>query len=1082
MERCEQTDSKDKLLKILEEAIKLNRSFNEEILIVALDGKEKWVRLSGQADPSKENRFFGSMIDITESKKYEIELQKEKAKYKHIYENNPQPILIWDLDTFEILDVNQATLDQYGYSYEEMTSMKIKEMRPPEDIHLIIDIPKDVKNIEAANGKVFRHLKKNGEQILVEVNGRPIAFEGKRANIVLLKNVTQQIEDEAKLLYVQNNLKQASELANFGSWDYNVLENTLFWSDMVHKIHEVPEGFIPDVESGINFYKEGYHREKIAKLLEDLGQKPDKFDVELKIITYKGRERWVRVLGQSDFVQGKLIRIHGAFFDIHDRKLTQEKLREKEALLSSLTNNIPGLVLRYQLFPNNTDKIHFISQGVEKIFEVDVESVLNNPGMMWEKIHPEDLEIFTKSVFESGQNLSFWNQEWRIIQSNGKILWLEGLGKPEKEQDGSIIWNTLILDITERKANEEQLRLLESVVTNTRDSILITEAHPIDKPGPTIIYANNAFTEMTGYSLEEVKGKTPRILQGPKTDKAILSQLKEKLNRWESAEVEIINYRKNGETYWANFTVVPISNENGYFTHWISVQRDITAQKLAEQALVEAKESAITANKAKSSFLANMSHEIRTPLNGIIGFTDLLQETPLNEEQKEYMQAVNNSAKSLFGLINDILDFSKIEAGKMVLNIEEMDLPLLLNELVSTFKLEAIKKGISLDLIIDTNIPRNLRADQIRIRQILVNLLSNAIKFTNEGSVKLQAALLEESATSVRLAFSVIDTGIGIEEGKQEKIFYEFEQEDASITRKFGGTGLGLAITQRLLKLMDSEIKLKSKPKHGSNFHFEIEIEKSEFQTIIKTLPMESEKSVSMGNYKILIAEDIEINALLVERLMRKLLPNCQIETAKNGVEAIEKYKNFSPDLIFMDLQMPEMSGFEASHCMRNELQAKIPIIALSAGTTTQERKKCKEAGMNEFLSKPLMKDDLIKCLKKHLKEREPIAPNPENIKQQIIKKLGSDEKLAHEVFLLAKESLSIMLKDAYAHVDKKNWMLLKKTIHKMKGTTLTLGLIQAGEICKEIEQIQEQKNNKSIRARLDRLAELIDDFEKFDW
>ena len=394
----------------------------------------------------------------------------------------------------------------------------------------------------------------------------------------------------------------------------------------------------------------------------------------------------------------------------------------------------------------------------------------------------------------------------------------------------------------------------------------------------------------------------------------------------------------------------------------------IVSQKITEKKLRYSESLAKSANQAKSQFLANMSHELRTPLNGIIGFSDIMKSTPLDEEQKDFVDIVLSCAKHLTDVISDILDFSRIEAGKFDLFPEKTDLKKLLDEIISIIRYKAETKQLILSHSIHSNVPETVEVDGPRLKQILVNLLTNAVKYTDTGRVQLTVSQLERKKNHARLLFRVTDTGIGIKENEQAKIFDAFHQADMTTSKRIRGTGLGLTITKELLEKMGSKLQIESIYGKGSEFYFELSLvyEKENPKAFNPMDEKNKLEDLSFKNRKILIAEDNPVNMKYVQTAVSKFSKNIQIIKAKNGKEAYHLYREHQPDLILMDIVMPEVDGFQATAMIRHKDEM-VPIIALTAKAFEEDQDACLAAGMNDYITKPVSLERLQGILKKHL-------------------------------------------------------------------------------------------------------------------
>ncbi len=712
-------------------------------------------------------------------------------------------------------------------------------------------------------------------------------------------------------------------------------------------------------------------------------------------------------------------------------------------------------------------------------------------------IHPEDFDnvrIFMQLAFEernltseasssgsaSAENPTRESIEYRFLCKNGQWRTFEATVTGLKiSQDCPPCLIVISRDISARKKDEEWLRLMTSVIVNANDAILITEAEPINEPGPRIMYANESFLRSTGYSLDEVIGQTPRILQGEKTDRAQLDKLRAALENWEPIVVEMINYRKDGSEFWVELSIVPVANERGWYTHWISIQRDVTQriavgaahrasearktaifensldaivtidaagkiiewnraaeqifgysrqqvtgeelasliippqfrvthregllhfnqtgkanvldqrlelpalradgqeitvelivtrlptegeplfagfmrnlteQKLAESGLLEAMKQAERANAAKSEFLSRMSHELRTPLNAILGFSQILQMEEGMEPVLDIVDDIHDAGKHLLLLINEVLDISRIEAGQLALSPEPVAVCEVTAEAISLIAPMAAQLKVSVEAEGILSSPVHVMADRQRLVQCVLNLLANAVKYNRpQGRVYITC----DSPQAEYLRISVRDTGVGIEPEKMDRLFTPFDRLGAE-QGGIEGTGLGLSLCKSLTEEMGGTLGIESTPGVGSTFWIEFPLAEA-------SLPHAQQQAISTEKYAekvtdstVLLIEDNPRNLRVIERVFTHR-PTIKLLASMQGRIGLELARQHRPDLILLDLHLPDIQGDEILVKLKSENITKdIPVVVISADATVGQIERLKASGAREYITKPI--------------------------------------------------------------------------------------------------------------------------------
>jgi PAS domain S-box-containing protein len=656
-------------------------------------------------------------------------------------------------------------------------------------------------------------------------------------------------------------------------------------------------------------------------------------------------------------------------------------------------------------------------------------------------------------------------------------------GSVYKDEQSNILGVVVVArDMTEQKRFEKSLEKSLKEISDYKYALDESSIVSITDQKGIINYANDNFCKISKYSFKELNGQDHRIINSGYHPKEFIKNLWTTIASGKIWKGELRNKAKDNSIYWVDTTIVPFLNEEGKPYQYIVIRTDITEQKIIEEELTAAKvvaelattiakeaqnnaesatEIAENAVKAKQQFLSNMSHEIRTPMNAIIGFTKVVLKTDLSTKQKEYISAIKMSGDSLIVLINDILDLAKVDAGKMTFEKIPFKLSMSITAMLHLFETKIQEKNLELIIDFDNKIPEVLIGDPIRLHQIILNLISNAVKFTSIGFITVSVYMIAEDEKTATIEFIVKDTGIGIIKDKIEKVFDNFQQATSGTSRLYGGTGLGLSIVKQLVEPQGGTIRVESKIGEGSAFHFTLPFIKTKEKVNSEIDIIELDTAIK--NIKVLVVEDIALNQLLMKTLLDDFGFECDITA--NGKIAIEKLQAKNYDIILMDLQMPEMNGFEATEYIRNTMLSNIPIIALTADVTTVDVAKCKAVGMNDYIAKPVDERLLYSKIVSYIKKPNRMIEQTliENIEVKEIScidltylnnRTKSNPALMMEMISVYLEQTPPLINTIKQSLKDKQWELLYAAVHKIIPSFSIMGINKDFEdIAKKIQE-----------------------------
>ena len=955
--------------------------------------------------PNSPSMLGGFSIDITERKKMEQalqeandkleqrvaerteQLQNSEEKYRRITDNMGDIVIELDSQG-NIKYISPSHLKLFGKKYESRIGVSAFDDIHPEDLDRVVTQFMEGLRTKTDRESDYRYRHADGHYIWIRSLGHAIFNDaGELSSIIITsQEITARKQAEQALQKSEANYKQLFDNSPAGIYQIDFRTGKLLKAnDIICEYFGCSQEEITSINPNDILTNESrqllLERAKKMKSGEKITE-----NTEFEIVDKDGKSRWLQLNNKYIYDSGNIIGSDVVAHDITERKLMEKEMQESETKFRTIFEAFEDVYFETEMNGNIT----VISPSVYKVTGWKPEELIGHSAILFYP-NPEDRSVILTAILNNGHVNDY---ELNLVMRDSSQVVASLSAHLAYDSSGTAIRMIGTLrDITERKRAENELHESENkyrqLIENSHDIIYTINLEGI------FTFVSPSWTKNIGHLEREVVGKPFQTFIHPDDFgrlKMILQQSIEKSER--SVNVEYRAQHADGSWRWYNTNSIPLKDKDGTIIGFEGSASDITERKQAEEKMIVMnRQMEVTmerANKmafqaelgtiAKNRFLANMSHEIRTPLSGLIGMTGLLLDTPLTDKQRRYAEKINTSGEALLEVLNDILDYSKIEAGKMTYERIPFSVEKVIDEVVKVFGPRATEKVISLSSTIDPELPTALLGSPQHLTQIISNLIGNAVKFTSIGKIEIAVRVQKQNATDVELAISVRDTGIGMTKAGLSKLFQAFSQADSSTTRRFGGTGLGLAISKQLVELMGGTIQVESTPGSGSVFTVSIS-----FPITTETQVTDLQKSQGMPHVKFtgvraLVAEDHEINREIIVELLRQR--GIEADIAKNGREAVEMVRAQDYDILFMDIEMPEMDGITATRKIRNlgrDSIDRLPVIAMTAHGLTGDREKSMAAGMNDHLTKPISPDILSAALWQWL-PREKHAEEPELI------------------------------------------------------------------------------------------------------
>jgi two-component system, sensor histidine kinase len=999
-----------------------------------------------------------SFTDVTERKKKEVEYKRMSL----VASANKSGVLFTSADG-KIIWANEGFCKLTGFSMEEVIGNTPFELcKGPLTEKKTIDKVLNAFYCGQPFNVEIIYYKKDGTWFWGRSNTQPVKNE--RGNVTQFFGIIDDISEE---INAEDQFRFALDKIGDNVWEHNFQTGQTRFSEGVQHLMGY---YKEELDNNTDLWLSKIFpadRHLLEENFEKYGNGLQKHHtIEYRIVHKSGEIRWLLDKGVviEKAADSRPLKIIGIQTDITLIKRNERVLRENETQLRALTENIPGILYKYENSPDGRERFSYISPDCEKKIGVTAEQLQNFYGIL----HPDDVEREYNISKTARENNLHYRFEGRFVVPGKPVIWLSlSSSFSHQDPDGTLIHTGIILNITKEKEAELAIKRREEKYRNILANMNLGLLE-VNNEG-MVQFANLSFCDMSGYTLEELYGKNATELYFFREDSVLMKTKMDLRKKGISDAYEMEVRNKAGETRWWLISGAPRYDDEGELVGTIGIYLDITGQKKLEKELQEAKKIAESSANAKQIFLANMSHEIRTPMNAILGMTNHLTKSVLSTDQLFYLNIIHSAADNLLIIINDILDLSKLEAGK--LNIESIGFRLdkLIEQTMHVMTHKAEEKGLALtNSFFDNRLAPVLIGDPYRLNQILLNLFSNSIKFTEKGMVDLRCSVYLDEEDRQFVEIIVRDTGLGMEESFLTNLFQKFRQEDESVTRRFGGTGLGMSICKELVEFMKGTISVKSKKEEGTVVTFTIPFGKGNESD----LPVKDSETVNTGiltGKRILITDDNEMNRLVVSTMLRDY--GAILEEANNGFEAIEKIKSGDFDVILMDIQMPVMDGLEATRIIRRSISLDLPIIALTALALKGDEAKFREAGMTDYLSKPFEEIKLLQVITKSLGKKLVITQDDRSeVKNLDLYNLDKLNKIAKGNGEFIQKMISLFIEQAPVAVAEisgaykaGDFLKMRQTAHRFKTSLHNLDINSLSDDMSQMERFDPCKDDSEL-------------------